>query len=219
VSTTIAAVSFDLDGTLYDLKKAKGPLLWATFPRWRTLRVGRRVRDEMRHKQYPDGAAFLAAEAAIAGERLDVDAARARAQIDAVFNVDLVRVLARVGPRAEARAILDAIVTAGLPIAVISDRGAVDEKLQALGLHDLPWRARVAADDVGAMKPDARVFRVAADAMGIDPTAMLHVGDRDDSDGEGARGVGAQFFLVADSSPTPLVGLRSILGLNTSEQT
>ena len=44
----VRAVSFDLDGTLYDDARARPWLLWSTFPRWRTLRVGRRVREELR---------------------------------------------------------------------------------------------------------------------------------------------------------------------------
>ncbi len=209
----VAAVTFDLDGTLYDLARAKGPLLWATFPRWRTLRVGRRVREELRDESFADGADFLRREAEIAAERLGVDAAEARRRLDAVFDVALVKVLKRIGPRSEARAVLQAIVNAGLPIGVISDRGAVADKLRALGLDDVPFQALISADDVGAMKPGPRVFEAASSALGVAPSALLHVGDRDDSDGVGARGVGADFYLVESASTSPLLGVLTALGI------
>jgi HAD superfamily hydrolase (TIGR01509 family) len=194
--TEIRAVSFDLDGTLYDDARARPWLLWATFPRWRTLRVGRRVREELRGRVFADGAALRAEEARVCAERLERDEIAVRAQLDELFDVRLVRVLSRVGPRPGARALLLELAARGVGLAVVSDRGAVAAKLAALGLDDVPWGALVSADDVGVLKPAPQLFHAAARALGVTPAAMLHVGDRDDSDGDGARAAGCPVAIL-----------------------
>ncbi len=212
----IGAVSFDLDGTLYDLDRARRPLLWATFPRWRTLRVGRRVREELRGRSFDSGEALLQEEARIAAERLDVDVDVARAHLHRVFNVSLTTVLHKVGPRAEARAVLEAIVARGLPIAVVSDRGHVREKLTALGLADLPWAALVSADDTGVLKPAAGLLTHTAGLLGVPTSRLLHVGDRDDADGAAARAAGARGLIIAENTVSPLSAVLMALGLSSS---
>lgn len=203
-TTTIKAVSFDLDGTLYSSAKLKGPVLWATFPRWRTMRVGRRVREALRGQRFVDGEALLQHEATIAAERLDRSVDTTREALRRVFDHDVVRVLPKVGARIEARAVLEALVARDIAICVISDRGSVAEKLGAVGLADLPWRALISADDVGALKPDPLLFTQAAMACGVDIKHLLHVGDRDDCDGAGARAAGARVVIIDALAPRPL---------------
>jgi HAD superfamily hydrolase (TIGR01509 family) len=192
----IRAVSFDLDGTLYDDAHARPWLLGATFPYWRTLRVGRRVREELRGRSFVDGAALLDAEAQLCAERLERPVDDVRRQLHDLFDIRLARVLRRVGPRPGARALLLQLAENGLGLAVVSDRGAVPEKLAALGLQDVPWKALVSADHVGCLKPAAALFHAAADRLGVEPAAMLHVGDRDDTDGAGARAAGCPVMIL-----------------------
>lgn len=210
----IAAVTFDLDGTLYSSSALKRPLLWATFPRWRTLRVGRRVREELRGQRYVDGAALLQKEAEIAAERLERDVEATKQALHRVFDVDVCRVLRRVGPRREARAVLEQLVARDIKIAVISDRGSILDKLTAIGLYDLPWAALISADDVGALKPDPLMFTRAAEACGVDVGRVLHVGDRDDCDGVGAVAAGCRRLLIDPLQASPLDVVRRALELS-----
>jgi HAD superfamily hydrolase (TIGR01509 family) len=207
----IRAVSFDLDGTLYDDARARPRLLWSTFPRWRTLRVGKRVREELRDRTFDDGAALLHEEARVCAERLERSIDDTRAQLHALFNVKLARVLRGVGPRPGTRALLDELAARGIALAVVSDRGAVREKLAALGLHDVPWGALVSADDVGALKPSPALFLAAARALGVSPAEMLHVGDRDDSDGEGARSAGCAVAILGTAALPTIADVRRVL--------
>lgn len=194
--TTTRAVTFDLDGTLYELPPTRSRMLLACFPRWRALRVGRAVREELRGREFTSGAQLLDEEARIAAERLQSDVATTRALLHELFNVRLARVLAKTGARAGVRALLQQLVDDGLKIAVISDRGHVEQKLTALGLHDLPWSALISADDEGVLKPSPALFRRAADRCGVAVADVVHVGDRDDADGAGARAAGCGFVFV-----------------------
>jgi HAD superfamily hydrolase (TIGR01549 family) len=207
----IRAVSFDLDGTLYDDVRARPRLLWSTFPRWRTLRVGKRVREELRGRTFDDGAALLLEEARVCAERLDRSVDDTRAQLHELFDVKLVRVLEAIGPRPGTRALLDELSSRGVALAVVSDRGAVREKLAALGLHDVPWRALVSADDVGVLKPSPALFHAAARALGVPPAQLLHVGDRDDSDGEGARAAGCPCAILGTPSLSSIDDVRGVV--------
>ncbi|GAB0103153.1 HAD family hydrolase [Nocardia sp. JMUB6875] len=54
--------------------------------------------------------------------------------------------------------------------------------------------------EVGAIKPDARIFKSALDNLGVAPENTLMVGDSDEADG-GARALGCAFSLV-DPLPT-----------------
>jgi putative hydrolase of the HAD superfamily len=195
VNAGLRAVTFDLDGTLYDAAAARWPILWASFPRWRTLRVGRAVREELRGRAFESGAALRDEEARQVAERLEVEPARARARLDTVFDGDLVRALRRVGARPQAAEALTALAGRGVLLGVVSDR-RVDDKLAALGLAELPWRAKVSADDVGVLKPAAALFHAACAAMGVAPADAAHVGDRVDTDDAGARAAGMRCYLL-----------------------
>lgn len=207
----IRAVSVDLDGTLYSLERVKGPLLWATFPRWRTMRVGRAVREELRGRDFTDGSALLDAEARLVAERLDVDAAAARAALDDIFLVRLTRVLGRIGPFAGVREVLSSLSSRGLKLALVSDRGAAREKLAALGLADLPWDVIVSADDTGVLKPAAAVLTTTAARLGVTPAELLHVGDRDDADGAAARAAGCPCVIIDPHQARPLDAVAAAL--------
>ncbi len=111
-----------------------------------------------------DGSALLAAEAALVAERLDIDAASARALLNDIFGRSLIDVIARVGPAPTVKATLETLVAADIRIAVASDRPA-RAKLQALGLDALPWSCMVCADETGALKPSARVTTMLASRL------------------------------------------------------
>ena len=64
----------------------------------------------------------------------------------------------------------------------------------------------VFSDEVGSRKPDPDIFLAALDALGVDATAAMYVGDRLDTDVQGAGNVGmttAQaLWFRADDSPS-----------------
>jgi putative hydrolase of the HAD superfamily len=200
----IRAVTFDVDGTLTDASALRLSMLLRNLTRLRSLRVGHRVREELRGTRFPSGEAMRAREAELVGERLGVDAAQARERLDAIFDASLTAALRARGPAVHLGAALRTLVDGGLSIGVVSDR-RVDDKLAALGLDALPWAARVSADDTGILKPDPETLVAAARALGVEPYEIAHVGDRDDTDGAAARAAGARFFLVDGPAHVPHV--------------
>lgn len=73
-----------------------------------------------------------------------------------------------------------------LPMASLTNGNA---DLQRIGIHT-HFVHHLCARDTGAAKPDARIFQAAADLLGVQPGAILHVGDDPLMDMVGARDAG-----------------------------
>lgn len=83
-----------------------------------------------------------------------------------------------------------------LRVVVYSDYGFVDEKLLALGLHADMFDFVLSAPSLGGLKPAKECAEEIAKRLNIPPAHCLFVGDRDDTDGESARAIGAKFYQV-----------------------
>jgi putative hydrolase of the HAD superfamily len=91
----------------------------------------------------------------------------------------------------DARPAVEAAVTAGLPVGVVTNApGELQHaKLAAVGLADL-LPTVVAVDSVGVGKPDPAVFHEGARLLGTAPGETLYVGDELDVDAGGALRAG-----------------------------
>ena len=81
--------------------------------------------------------------------------------------------------------------------------GNLDAVCAEAGIAD-HFEVVVDSTRVGFTKPDARIFRHATDALGVDPTDVTFIGDSPTRDMAGARGVGMRHvWLTALASPKP----------------
>jgi HAD superfamily hydrolase (TIGR01509 family) len=96
----------------------------------------------------------------------------------------------------EAPGALETLRRLGLRLAVVSNSdGSVARLLEALDLAR--WLdAVVDSGVVGFEKPDPRIFRHAAAALGVEPGEAVHVGDLYSVDVVGARAAGASAILL-----------------------
>lgn len=83
----------------------------------------------------------------------------------------------------------DALARIRLPRACVSNADAGD-LARVISLHGLEFDAVVTSEDARSYKPDAAIFRRAIEALGVDPSRVLHVGDSLHSDIGGARPLG-----------------------------
>jgi putative hydrolase of the HAD superfamily len=96
----------------------------------------------------------------------------------------------------EAPPALAALRRLGLRVAVVSNSdGTVAALLDRLGLAG-SVDAVVDSAVVGVEKPDPRIFRHAAAALGVPPAEAVHVGDLYSVDVVGARAAGAEAILL-----------------------
>lgn len=90
---------------------------------------------------------------------------------------------------AETRTLLDALDAAGIPFGIITN-GPVHQnlKIDQLGLRRR-LRCLFISAEFGCSKPDSRIFRAAADALGVSCDQILFVGDNPIADIVGAHDV------------------------------
>lgn len=177
----IAAVSFDVDGTLYSDRWLRTRVGWEAVRRGslRDLRTLANRRDPA-----SDASARLAAEGRI-----------------------LIPVIRRLGPRAGVAELLDRLRP--YTLVAVSDFDP-EARLEALGLRGVFERV-YAAERHGALKPDPRVFHAVLADLGIPAAALLHVGNRADTDGGAARAAGCR-ALILGRDFTSFGELRHLLG-------
>ncbi|MBJ8338938.1 HAD-IA family hydrolase [Antrihabitans sp. YC3-6] len=98
-------------------------------------------------------------------------------------------------PYQDVAATLALLIARNIRVAVVSNIAFdVRPAFSARGWADLVDEF-VLSFEIGATKPDPRIFRLACDRLGVDPQHCLMVGDSDEADG-GARAIGCAFALV-----------------------
>lgn len=96
----------------------------------------------------------------------------------------------------DALAAMDALEARGIRLGVVSNWDcALPDHLAALGVAERFEVIAVSAP-VGAAKPDPAIFLHATNAVGVDPSRALHVGDRRAEDYAGARAAGLRALLL-----------------------
>lgn len=102
-----------------------------------------------------------------------------------------------------ARTGLEAIAATGVPIVVVSNAdGTVADLLARAGLLQVGPGAGVEvagiidSGAVGVAKPDPKIFELALEVVGVDPSRAVHVGDAYEYDVRGARAAGVHPVLV-----------------------
>lgn len=157
-----------MDGTLYSDRFLRARVAWEAIRRG-SLRDLRTLGN--RRDPASDIAARLAAEARI-----------------------LIPVLRRLGPRRGVADLLGHL--RGYSLIAVSDFDP-EARLEALGLRGFFERV-YAAERTGALKPDPRVFHAALADLGIPAAALLHVGNRADTDGPAARAAGCRTLILGE---------------------
>ena len=188
-------ISVDVDGTLYRVRRLQ--VAWRLRHQRGLLVALVAAREKLRHEApFDDQIELEAREAELVAPAFGMtvrQASEALARLRAALPEALTD---QMRPFRGVRSALEAAHARGLKLAVLSDYDPV-EKLQRLGLDDLPWAATLGAEQVGVLKPHPRAFHELAEAMGVARQRIVHVGDREDLDVRGALGAGMRAWRFA----------------------
>lgn len=193
----VRAVVFDLDGTLYDKRRLPLRLVVGDLRHVFLLAAERIARRRLRGCYYGTGEKFYKELYAQMSRLCGVSPKRAQQWYEQDYMPLMVRLLERyykvdsfVVP------LLKELRRRGILTVVFSDYGRVDDKLRALGIAPELFDFRLAAPDMGGLKPNRQLFEKMLSKVGVSANEALMVGDRDDTDGVGARAVGMRYINV-----------------------
>lgn len=194
----ISGVTLDVDGTLYSIPDMIHRGLRQLWPVRTVFRDLHRVRDGMRGQgPFPN---FRDEQARRLATQRHIPVAAAKHLVEEVVDHRWMQVFERVRPFRGVHACLASLRDRGLRLGLISEY-PIAGKLGGLGLGDFPFQSLVSCEGVGALKPHPAAFLRAAQELGLAPARILHVGDREDSDIQGARASGMRCALLCAGKP------------------
>jgi HAD superfamily hydrolase (TIGR01549 family) len=196
----IQGVIFDLDGTLYSLSAQRLRMALKLWNEINILRHVSEVRSQLRGRPFDTKIALKAAFFEELGRRARVSTERAESWYENRFFKSFVELLA--GParlRPGLFDLLSRLKGRDVKLAVVSDYDHMDERLGALGSPLDAFDDVLSAEDFGALKPSPRPLEALAEKWGIEPGALLVVGDRSDLDEKSAGAAGMGFLGIGEA--------------------
>jgi HAD superfamily hydrolase (TIGR01549 family) len=185
-------VSWDVDGTLYSIRRMKWRLL-AAFLREAAGGAGSAAhRDLLTLKNYRK----KIDAARLTGGLLDLDEGESDAR-KTLFSLErrwYGPAIKGAGPRNGVEQVLSFLAARSIPQVVISDYES-NYKLAALRLEDY-FASSYVGERWGFVKPSPVLFQRAAADYDIQPVDLLHIGDRVDRDEKAARAAGCQCLIL-----------------------
>ncbi|WP_433869826.1 HAD family hydrolase [Saccharopolyspora sp. CA-218241] len=213
----IKAVCLDIDDTLVDSERASREGLRALVGTDRAWQVWRRITDEHFGDHAAGDGDFDATSAARTraffaafGHEID-DAELARRESD---RMAAMRRAWRLFD--DALPCLDWLRATGLRLVAITNAPSAYQrrKMADVGLAGT-FDTVLLSEEVGAAKPDSRIFAAACGGLGLRPEEVVHVGDRLDADAVGAVRAGMHGIWLdrRDTGRTAPDGVRVISSL------
>lgn len=188
---------FDLDGTLYDKSGLAVRMVRRLFWCLPLVMAERLARRNMHYTQYASEEEYNDAFFHFMARGHWWSAGMAEQWYHSVYMPAMIRLIHRYHhPREEVMELVEEAKNRGMKLAVYSDYGCVEEKMEALGISTEPFDILIAAPQLGALKPSEPCARRVLEMLDAQPDTTLFVGDRDDKDGASAKAVGAKFLKV-----------------------
>lgn len=91
---------------------------------------------------------------------------------------------------------------------------AIKKKLGAVGLSSLQFDPFIATFDINAPKPDPTGFLMALERVGVAPEESVYIGDKEETDILGAKGVGMRTIMVWGESKEADLSIPTIYDLD-----
>jgi FMN phosphatase YigB (HAD superfamily) len=193
-------ILFDLDGTLYRMTWYMRPLLsLKMFPHLLRLPRFLKTRDRFAGLNMGSRENLIRAISDSLAHYENRSASEITSWIETVFYPAFIEVMAfcrnsRPGLDNSMRALRNA----NIKLAVLSDYGAVQERLSNLGIDILLFDHVGSSESSGALKPSPIPFLAIAKDWGFHAEQVLVIGDRSDCDGAAAKAAGMMFMGIRD---------------------
>ncbi len=196
----IECVIFDLDGTLYNKRYLPLRMVLADWRHIGLLRAERAARKQLAGKYFGSVEALYKMLFSVMSQITCKPVDEVRTWYYGTYMPTMVRVLKQYySAMTWACETLTLLKNKRIRTVVFSDYGCVREKLDAIGLSAEGFAFVCSAPEMGGLKPCKEAFENLLHTLQVKPANALMIGDRDDTDGAGARSVGMKFYKVENS--------------------
>ncbi len=191
----VQAIIFDLDGTLYPMSKSFKPL-FAIFSMPFPLRLPKymKLREAFRGEARESGEIIMGEINAQIESSFGISSGAAWQEKS--FYPAFCSALKRLPKRPRINELLKELSSKGYRLAVLSDFGEVEMRLNALGIDTSVFEKMLSSEELGGFKPNRLPFEKSLELLDLPAEQVLMVGDRDDTDREGAAKMGMPFLQV-----------------------
>ena len=189
--SNVEVVSWDLDGTLYETAP-----LWGAFRTlvWKPLRPGsfiRTLRELLLLRRYRRWIASARLRGGVLGEVPD---ALQGPEADAVIDRWLSGAIRRSGAAVGVSEFIQFLAARGIRQVVCTDLRCLG-KVDALALPQ-GFEAIIEGERLGVIKPHHQLLQSVLEQTGVRSSAVVHIGDREDTDRPAAEAVGVKCLIL-----------------------
>lgn len=193
----IKAVIFDFDGTLYCKKNFALKLVFSSLPNAIRMKTDRVIRSQLRGVYFGSGDAYFEEYISRLSKKIRMSSEKTKAWYKDFYIPQIIYVLKKYySAFPESELILKKLREKSIPAVIYSDYGRLSERMAAVGIDSSLADKLYSSEELGGLKPAKEPFLQIAKDLGVEPENVLVVGDREDTDGQGARDSGMQFILV-----------------------
>lgn len=191
----VKAVVFDVDGTLYPGGIAFWIIVGDIFRSLLSYKE-RKIRSAMKTEDFGNGESFYDEFF----ERLSKASGKSKEYIKTWYIKDYMPLMTNViskhkKARENASKVINTLHDNGLSVHIFSDYTMGKEKIEGLGIDTTNISSYYCSEELGALKPVARLFKDIANDLGLQTDEVLMVGDTPGSDG-GAVAAGMPFVCI-----------------------
>ena len=200
----IKAITFDVDGTLYSVKKLKLLALLSMPHHIKFLKIFSNSRELIRKKNLInkniefEGFNIFEQQIKMVANELNISNANAEKKINKLIYKKLPELLKYISAFSGVDILLKELTKKEIKFGIISDYPS-EEKINRLNLNFYNWEFMISGDRENYLKPHKRVFEKAVQLLNIKPENILHVGDREDCDILGAKSAGFKTALYVNN--------------------
>ena len=197
----IAAVIFDFDGTLYDNTGIALKLIKARPFDMFKMNAERQARKVLKGTYFESEEKFLEKFFAIAAQKAKCSKEKFDSWYTKTYLPCMIKVLHKKFPaRKNVDGLFETIKSKGIKLAILSDYSFIAQRMQAISISSENVDIMKSSQELGGLKPAPQLFLKLADQFKIAPEKILVVGDRDDTDGQGAINSGMKFIQIRKAS-------------------
>lgn len=193
----ISAVIFDFDGTLYDNSKIAIKLITSRPRDMFKMNAERQARKILKGSYFESEEKFLDEFFSIAARKRKFTKEKFSSWYTKVYLPCMVNVLhKKFSAHPRVSELFAAIKSRGIKLALLSDYSFIAERMQAISLSTENVDIMKSSQELGGLKPAPELFFKLAEQLQVAPEKILVVGDRDDTDGQGARNASMKFVQI-----------------------